>query len=63
MMMMQQLLCHGPVHLQYGPSQADNTVPESLVSREQELALVRQGPNLSTVRKEQHNGKEPVLPR
>ena len=39
------------------------TVPKSLVPREQELALVWQGPNLATVRKEQHSSKEPVLPR
>ena len=54
---------HGPVHPWDGPPQADNTVPKSLVPREQELTLVWQGSNLATVRKEQHSGKEPVLPR
>ena len=55
--------CHDPVHPRDGPSQADFTVPKSLVPREQELALVRQGPNLATVRKEQHSIKKPILPR
>ena len=48
---------HGPVHPWDGPSQADNTVPKSLVPREQELAPMWQGSNLATVRKEQHSGK------
>ena len=55
--------CHGPVYPRDGPFQVDCTVPESLVPREQELGLVRQGPNLATVRKEQHSSKKAILPR
>ena len=60
---MDSVSSHGPVNPWNGPPQADNTVPKSLVPCEQELALVWQGSNLATVRKEQHSSKEPDLPR
>ena len=52
-------ICRATVRYAHGMDRPKQTIrsPESLVPREVELALIRQGINLAMVRKEQHSGK------